>query len=139
MTICSRKIDHCFPYCFLNFCNLIIPKQGIEMQFFFLNGSWRFLKNGHHPVKLHSSAPPPPQSDIIIKTVTDPEILPLPNDDRLPYSDVWSGFSVVAETARNCKLAGSSRKQFFFGIITNFSTNLLFACHVTLTIYRQSI
>ena len=89
------------------------------MQFFSLNGLWRFLKNGHHPVKLHSSAPPPPsQSDIIIKTVTDPEILPLPNDDRLPYSDVWSGFSVVAETAR--KLAGSSRKQFFFGIITKF-------------------
>ena len=29
------------------------------MQIFFLNGLWRFLKNGHLPVKLHSSALPP--------------------------------------------------------------------------------
>ena len=29
------------------------------MQMFFLNGLRRFLKNGHLPVKLHSSAPPP--------------------------------------------------------------------------------
>ena len=29
------------------------------MQIFFLNGLWRFLKNGHLPVKLYSSAPPP--------------------------------------------------------------------------------
>ena len=28
---------------------------------FFLNGLWRLLKNGHLPVKLHSSAPPPPR------------------------------------------------------------------------------
>ena len=42
------------------FCNLIIPKQGIEMQIFFQNGLWRFLKNGHLPVKLHSGASPPP-------------------------------------------------------------------------------
>ena len=28
------------------------------MQIFFLNGLWRFLKNEHLPVKLHSSAPP---------------------------------------------------------------------------------
>ena len=28
------------------------------MQSFFLNGLLRFLKNGHLPVKLHSSAPP---------------------------------------------------------------------------------
>ena len=27
------------------------------MQIFFLNGLWRFLKNGHLPVNLHSSAP----------------------------------------------------------------------------------
>ena len=27
------------------------------MQYFFLNGLWRFLKNGHIPIKLHSSAP----------------------------------------------------------------------------------
>ena len=30
------------------------------MQIFFLNGLWRLLRNGHLPVKLHSSAPPPP-------------------------------------------------------------------------------
>ena len=46
----------------LLFCNLEIPKQGIEMQLFFLNGLWKFLKNGHLPVKLHSSAPPGPKS-----------------------------------------------------------------------------
>ena len=41
MTICSRTIGYCFknnrllfPYCFANFCNRIIPKQGIEMHFF---------------------------------------------------------------------------------------------------------
>ena len=28
------------------------------MQIFFLNGLWRLFKNGHLPVKLHSSAPP---------------------------------------------------------------------------------
>ena len=28
------------------------------MQFFFLNRLWRLLKNGHLPVRLHSSAPP---------------------------------------------------------------------------------
>ena len=49
-----------FPYCFWKFCNLIIPRQGIEMQILFLNGLWRFLKNGHLLVKLHSSASPPP-------------------------------------------------------------------------------
>ena len=53
----SRTIDYCFPYCFGIFCNLIIPKQGIEMPIFFLNGLWRFLTNGHLPVNLHSSAP----------------------------------------------------------------------------------
>ena len=30
------------------------------MQIFFLNRLWRLLKNGHLPIKLHSSAPPPP-------------------------------------------------------------------------------
>ena len=54
MTICSRTIGYCFPYCFWN---LIIPKQGTEMQIFFLNELCRFLKNGHLPVKLHSSSP----------------------------------------------------------------------------------
>ena len=44
----------------LLFCDLKIPKQGIKMQIFFLNGLWRLLKTGHLPVKLHSSAPPPP-------------------------------------------------------------------------------
>ena len=29
----------------LLFCNLKIPKQGIKMQIFFLNGLWRLLKN----------------------------------------------------------------------------------------------
>ena len=43
----------------LLFCNLKIPKQGIKMQIFFLNGLWTFLKNGHLSVKLHSSAPLP--------------------------------------------------------------------------------
>ena len=56
MTICSRTIDYCFLIVFGIFCNLIIPKQGIEMQMFFQNGLWRFFKNGHLPVKLHSSA-----------------------------------------------------------------------------------
>ena len=28
------------------------------MQIFFLNGLWRFFKNGHLPAKLHSSASP---------------------------------------------------------------------------------
>ena len=66
MTICSRTIGYyfkeqyaiVFPIVLLLFCNLKIPKQSIEMQVFFLNGLWRFLKNGHLPVKLHSSAPP---------------------------------------------------------------------------------
>ena len=48
-----------FSLLFWNFCNVIIPKQGTEMHIFFLNGLWRFLKNGHLPVKLHSSVPPP--------------------------------------------------------------------------------
>ena len=53
----SRTIYYCFPYCFPIVCNLKIPKQGIKMQIFFLNGFWRLLKSGHLPVKLHSSAP----------------------------------------------------------------------------------
>ena len=65
MTIYSNTIGYCFPIVFENnrlllsllFCNLKIPKQGVEMQTFFLNGLWKFLKNGHLPVKLHSSAP----------------------------------------------------------------------------------
>ena len=47
-----------FPIVFLLFCDLKILKQGIKMQIFFLNRLWRLLKNGHLPVKLHSSAPP---------------------------------------------------------------------------------
>ena len=46
-----------FPIVFLLFCNLKIPKQGIKLQIFFLNGLWRLLKNSHLPVKLHSNAP----------------------------------------------------------------------------------
>ena len=70
MTICSRTKGYCFqeqyaivlPIVFLLFYNLKIPKQGIKMQIFFLNGLWRSLKNGHLPVKLHSSASPPRES-----------------------------------------------------------------------------
>ena len=43
-------------FCLL-FSNLIILKQGIEIQSFFSNRLWRFLKTGHLPVMLHSSAP----------------------------------------------------------------------------------
>ena len=65
MTICSRTKGYCFqeqyaivfPIVFLLLYNLKIPKQGINMQIFFLNGLWRSLKNGHLPFKLHSSAP----------------------------------------------------------------------------------
>ena len=39
--------------------DLIIPKQGIEFKFFFLNRLSRFLKNRHLHVMLDSSAPPP--------------------------------------------------------------------------------
>ena len=75
---CSRTIDYCFrenrPLFSLLFsgifCNLIIPKQGIEINFFFLNGLWRSLKNGHLPVKLHSSAPPPRGHQSKSKTTT---------------------------------------------------------------------
>ena len=44
------------------------------MQIFFLNGLWRFLKYGHLPVKLHSSAPPPGQVGITetVKCVLGP-------------------------------------------------------------------
>ena len=38
----SRTIDY-FPIVFGSFCDLIIPKKGIEMQIFFLNRLWRFL------------------------------------------------------------------------------------------------
>ena len=55
----SRTIDHCFPIVFGIFCNLIISKQGIEMQFFFLNGLWRFLKMGTSPSS-YIQVPPPP-------------------------------------------------------------------------------
>ena len=71
MTIFSRTIGYCFAIVFKNnrilfsllFCNLKIPKQGIEMQIFFMNGLWKFLQIGHLPVKLHSSAPPGVWSD----------------------------------------------------------------------------
>ena len=51
----SRTIDYCFSTVFGIFCNLIIPKQGIETQSLFLNGLWIFLKNEHLLVKLHLS------------------------------------------------------------------------------------
>ena len=64
MTICSKTIGYCFALVFKNnrllfsllFCDLNIPKQGIEMQFFFPKRVVEILKNGHLPVKLHSSA-----------------------------------------------------------------------------------
>ena len=67
MTICSRTKGYCFQeqeaivflIVFLLFYNLTIPKQGIKMQIFFLNGLWKLFKNRHLPVKLHSSVPPP--------------------------------------------------------------------------------
>ena len=42
--------------------NLKIPEQGMKMQFFFLNGLWRSLKNGHLPVKF---IPPSRETDKI--------------------------------------------------------------------------
>ena len=42
----------------LLFCNLKIPKQGIKMQIFFLNGLWRLLKNGHLPRQVTFKCPP---------------------------------------------------------------------------------
>ena len=35
------------------------------MQIFFLNGLWRLLKDGHLPIKLHSSAPPGLETDAV--------------------------------------------------------------------------
>ena len=49
----SRTIDYCF-LLFSDFCNLIFPKQGIEMQIF-SKQVVGFLKHGHLLVKLHSS------------------------------------------------------------------------------------
>ena len=51
----SRTIDYCF-LLFSDFCNLIIPKQGIEMPAnCFPKRVVGFLKNGHLLVKLHST------------------------------------------------------------------------------------
>ena len=38
MTICWRTIGYCIPIAFLLFCNLKIPKQGIEMEIFSWTG-----------------------------------------------------------------------------------------------------
>ena len=69
MTICSKTIGYCFAIVFNNnkllFCNLKIPKQGIEMQLFFPKRVEEILKNGHVPVKLHPSTPPPPGIPLI--------------------------------------------------------------------------
>ena len=67
MTIYSRAIGYCFqeqqiivlPILFGIFCNLIIPKQGIEMQIFFPNGLWRFLKNWASPHQVTFKCSPP--------------------------------------------------------------------------------
>ena len=57
----SRTIG-CFLYCFLIVMESKNSQTGYRNTIFFPNGLWRFLKNGHLPVKLHSSAPPPPPS-----------------------------------------------------------------------------
>ena len=63
--MCLSTKGYCFqeqwaivlPIVFLLLCNLKIPKQGIKMQFFFLNGLWRLLKNGHPP-SIYIQVPP---------------------------------------------------------------------------------
>ena len=65
MAICSRTKGYCFQeqqaIVFLLFSNLTIPKQGIKMQIFFpifKRVVETAFKNGHLPVKLHSSPLP---------------------------------------------------------------------------------
>ena len=66
MNICSRTIGCCFqeqytivsPFVFGIFCNLIIPKQGIEMKTFFLNRLWGFLKKWATPGQVTFKCPP---------------------------------------------------------------------------------
>ena len=53
-----RTINYCFAYCFWHFLWSNNSETGYRNANFFLNGLWRFLKNGHLPVNLHSSAPP---------------------------------------------------------------------------------
>ena len=50
----SRTIYNCFTYCFGIFCNLIIPKESIEMQIF-------PLKMGTSPSTYIQMPPPPPR------------------------------------------------------------------------------
>ena len=61
MTICSRTKGYCFQehrlLFSLLFCNLKIPKQGIKMQIFFLNGLWR-LKKWAPPRQVTFKCPP---------------------------------------------------------------------------------
>ena len=66
MTICSRTKGYCFqeqytivfPIVFGSFCNLIISKQGIKVQFFHkLVVEILKIENGHLPLYLHLSAP----------------------------------------------------------------------------------
>ena len=57
MTICSRTIGYCFPYCFLEIFNLIIPKQGIEMQNFFPEQILEILKKWAPPCHITFKSP----------------------------------------------------------------------------------
>ena len=54
----SRTIEYCFPNVFGIFCNLIIPKQGIEMQFF-PERIVDILKKWSPPFQVTFKCPPP--------------------------------------------------------------------------------
>ena len=51
---------------FLLFCNLKIPKQGIKMQIFFLNGLWK-LKKWARPRQVTFKCPPGSQQLVQIQ------------------------------------------------------------------------
>ena len=60
MTICSRTKGYCFPYCFAIVLQSKNSKTGYQNANFFLKRVMKILKkNGHLPVKIDSSAPPP--------------------------------------------------------------------------------
>ena len=52
-----------FPIVFLLFCDLKIPKQGIKMQIFYLNGLCRLLKKWAPPFQVTFKCPPSPWGD----------------------------------------------------------------------------
>ena len=67
MNICSRTTGYCFKeeytivfrIVFGNFCNLIISKRSIEIQIFFPDRLWRFLKKWAHLRQVTFKCPPP--------------------------------------------------------------------------------